>query len=129
LRAAQGIGLARSFSVHDILATLEAEILLDDGWLRDGITTICASDLHSDILSHSVPKSILLTGLTNPQAIRSAEMAEIAAVCFIHGKIPHEETIELARHNQMPLLITPLSMYNACGKLFAAGLADRDVIV
>jgi hypothetical protein len=117
--------LARSFTVDNIITTLEATILLDDGWLRDGITAICASDLQSDILSHSVPNSILLTGLTNPQAIRSAEMAEIAAVCFVHGKMPHEETVELARSNQMPLLTTHLSMFSACGKLFAAGLSDR----
>jgi len=101
---------------------LDAKVLLDDGWFRDGIVSACASDLHSDILSHSDQNSILLTGLTTPQVIRTAEMVEIAAVCFVHGKLPHEETVELARNTQMPLLTTPLSMYNACGRLFASGL-------
>ena len=113
----------KAFSVHEVLTTLEAEVLLDDGWLRDGIISVTASDLMSDILSHSKPKSILLTGLTNPQTIRTAEMIEISAVCFILGKQPHEETIELARKNQIPLLSTPLSMFDACGKLYAAGLS------
>ena len=118
--------MAKVFSLQDLLNILDAEVLLDDGWYRNGITNICASDLHSDILSHSEPHSILLTGLTTPQAIRTAEMVEMAAVCFVHGKIPHEETIELARKNQMPLLITPLSMYRACGKLYTAGLTECD---
>ena len=113
-------------SVKDLLATIKAEILLDDGWFQDGINSISASDLMSDILSHSRSKSLLLTGLTNPQTIRTAEMVEIAAVCFVLGKMPHEETVELARQNQMPLLTTPLSMYAACGKLYAAGLNNCD---
>ena len=121
--------MAKTFSVQEILTALEAEILLDDGWFRDGIVSVCASDLHSDILSHSRPKSILLTGLTTPQAIGTAEMVEISAVCFVHGKMPHKEAIELARDNQMPLLSTPLSMYDACGKLYVAGMMDSDDIV
>lgn len=120
--------MGKSFSVQDLLTALNAQILLDDGWFRDGIVYVCASDLHSDILSHSRPKSILLTGLTTPQAIRTAEMVEIAAVCFVHGKMPHEETLELARDNQMPLLITSLSMYDACGRLYVAGMIDSDEI-
>jgi len=118
--------LAKSLSVQELLSIIEAEIVLDDGWIRDGITSISASDLMSDILSHSKPKSVLLTGLTNPQTIRTAEMVEIAAVCFVLGKVPHEETVELARKNQMPLLTTPLSMFDACGKLYAAGLNTPD---
>lgn len=120
--------MAKYFSVQDLLTTLEAEILLDDGWIRDRICCVCASDLHSDIMAHSRPNSLLLTGLTTPQVIRTAEMVEMAAVCFIHGKMPHKETIELARKNQMPLVITPLSMYDACGRLHAAGLPSRDDI-
>jgi hypothetical protein len=53
-------------------------------------------------------------------------MVEIAAVCFIHGKTPHTETIDLARANEMPLLTTRFSMFEACGKLYAAGLVDCD---
>jgi hypothetical protein len=116
--------LGRTVSVQELLATLEAEILLDDGWLRDEVTSVIASDLMSDILSHSKPRSILLTGLTNPQTIRTAEMIEISAVCFIQGKQPHEETVKLAQKNQIPLLSSPLSMFDACGKLYAAGLSD-----
>lgn len=115
-----------SLSFKNLLEILEAEIILDDGWFLDQICYVCASDLMSDILSFSKRKSLLLTGLTNPQTIRTAEMVEIAAICFIHGKSPHNETIELAKKNQMPLLTTRLSMFDACGKLYNAGLKDCD---
>ncbi len=113
-----------SYSIENLLEILEAKIILNDGWLRDTICFVSASDLMSDILSYSKRNSLLLTGLTNPQTIRTAEMVDIAAICFVYDKMPQEETIELAKKNQMPLLQTPLSMYDACGKLYYAGLKD-----
>jgi len=118
----------RSYSIENLIEILEAEIILNDDWFRDSICYISASDLMSDILSFSKRNSLLLTGLTNPQTIRTAEMVDIAAICFVHNKIPHEETIELAKKNQMPLLRTPLSMFFACGKLYYAGLKVFDDI-
>ena len=115
-----------SLSIDKLLEILEAEIVLDDGWLRNTIFSVIASDLMSDILSHGKRKSLLLTGLTNPQTVRTAEMVEVQAICFIRGKAPHTETIELAKKIQMPLLLTGISMFDACGKLYATGLRDRD---
>ncbi len=113
-----------SFSIKTLLSLLEAEVILDDGWLQGDVTSVIASDLMSDILSYSKRKALLLTGLTNPQTIRTAEMVEVAVICFVHGKNPHIETIELATKNQMPLLTTPLSMFDACGRLYQAGGHD-----
>ena len=51
---------------------------------------------------------------------------DIAAICFVHGKRPHDETLDLARENQTPLFCTRFSMFEACGRLFAAGLVDEE---
>jgi hypothetical protein len=51
-------------------------------------------------------------------------MVDIAAICFVHGKRPHDETLDLAKKNRIPLFCTKYSMFEACGRLFAAGLAD-----
>ena len=116
--------MGKSFSVNELLGILEANVLLDNGWLRGEISTVYGSDLMSDILSYSKPNSLLLTGLINPQTIRTAEMVEIAVICFIHGKQPHTETLELARSSEMPLLGTEMSMFEACGKLYTSGMMD-----
>ena len=81
-----------------------------------------ASDLMSDVLSFQGVGSLLLTGLTNPQAIRTAGVADIAAICFVRGKWPETETIRLAEEQGLPLLVTPLMMFEACGRLYAKGL-------
>ena len=82
---------------------------------------IC-SDIMSDVLSFSTSHSLLLTGLTNAQAVRTAEMADISAVCYVQGKRPSSEAVQLAREKGILLLCTPLSAFEACGRLAAAGL-------
>jgi len=118
--------LRNCIRIEELLKVLEASILLDEGWLQEEISTVYCSDLMSDILSFSKSNSLLLTGLINPQTIRTAEMVEIAAICFIHDKRPHNETGERARKNQMPLLTTKFSMFEACGRLYSAGLTECD---
>jgi hypothetical protein len=109
-------------TIARVLEILEAELLTGQGEEGRELATACGSDLMSDVLCLQGPTSLLLTALTNPQAVRTAEMAEIAAICFVQGKRPPEETLELARRNGLPLLATRLSMFTSCGRLFAAGL-------
>jgi predicted transcriptional regulator len=79
----------------------------------------------SDVLSFSITKSLLVTGLTNAQVIRTAEMAAIEAIIFIQGKRPDTQTIKLAEEKHIPLLVTDLSMFDACGRLYEKGLRSE----
>ena len=109
-------------TIARVLEILDAELLTGREAEERELATACASDLMSDVLCIRGVPHLLLTALTNPQTVRTAEMAEIAAVCFVNGKKPPAGTLELARKNGLPLLATPLSMFTACGRLFAAGL-------
>ena len=84
------------------------------------------SDLMSDVLTFVKSGSLLLTGLTNAQVVRTAEMAEIGAICFVNNKRPQEETIILANEKKIPLLATKLFMYECCGRLYKKGLSGTD---
>ena len=81
-----------------------------------------ASDLMSDVLAFMKPSSLLLTGLIHPQSIRSAEMADLAAIVFVRGKTPGPETIHLAEELGIPLIASPYGMYEMSGRLYQAGL-------
>jgi serine kinase of HPr protein (carbohydrate metabolism regulator) len=63
-----------------------------------------------------------LTGLTNPQVVRTAQMADFRAIIFVRGKQPQPETLELANEENMPLITSPLGMFELCGRLHKAGL-------
>ena len=81
-----------------------------------------ASDLMSDVLCYANSEMLLLTGLNNPQVIRTAEMLDISLILFVRGKKPSSETIELAKEKSMTILATDYTMFKACGYLFANGL-------
>ena len=108
--------------LKDIERILEAEIIVGGSLLEREIGMACGSDLMSDVLSFAKSGSLLLTGLTNPQVVRTAEMADLQAICFVRGKKPEKETIEMAESKDIPLLVTPLPMFESCGRLYQAGL-------
>jgi len=104
---------------------LEGEVVLNTDNSNLEITSVCSSDLMSDLLHFSSePKSLLITGLNNTQVIRTAEIADIKVVVFVLDKRPDRETIDLARQKGIPLLVTRLSRFTACGRLYAAGLGS-----
>ncbi len=84
----------------------------------------CA-DLMSDVLAFSITNSLLITHLTNTQVIRTAEVADIKAIVFVENKRPDIDTISLADRKSIPLLVTDVSMFDTCGKLYEKGLRSQ----
>lgn len=111
--------------IRELLEVLEGTLLLDNHGLDEEIPKGGAADLMSDVLAFGTEGMVLLTGLTNPQTIRTAEMAGIDVVVFVRDKTPPPETLELARDSGITLVGTAYTMYEACGRLYAAGLPGR----
>jgi predicted transcriptional regulator len=86
----------------------------------------CGADLMSDVLASVQPDAILLTGLCNPQVVRTAQMADVQAIIFVRGKQPNKETIQLAEQEKMPLISSPYGMFELCGRLYQAGLPSLE---
>ncbi len=105
-----------------IQKVLEAEVLCGMEWLDQEARSACGSDLMSDVLAFTRERAILLTGLTNIQVIRTAEMSDLAGIIFVRGKRPGPEVIVMAREMGIPLLLTQRQMYEACGILYKDGL-------
>ena len=111
--------------LSNIKQLLNAEVLSgeDEKALSEkDIHTACGCDLMSDVLAFVNDQSLLLTGLINSQVIRTAEMMDIVAVCFVRGKAPAEDVIELAKEKGITILSTEYPLYISCGKLYSEGL-------
>lgn len=89
------------------------------------IKSACGADLMSDVMAFSKENSMLLTGLVNPQVIRTAEMMDIQVVVFVRGKKPSKVMCELAEEKGIVLLSTDLSMFTSCGILYKAGIVGK----
>jgi predicted transcriptional regulator len=103
---------------------LECEVLCGAEKLDEIEVSSClGSDMMSDVLAYAEPWALLITGLTNAQSLRTANVADAAAVIYIRGKRPNETTLELAQEMGMPVLTTEKGMFEVCGLLYGEGLA------
>ena len=109
-------------NLKDVIELVEGTPLNPDVDMDIKIRGGCGADLMSDVLASSQPKAVLLTGLTNPQVVRTAQIAEFRAIIFVRGKEPQAETIDIATQENMPLISSPFGMFELCGRLRQAGL-------
>jgi predicted transcriptional regulator len=105
-----------------VLAVLDGKVLSQRADLAAEARHGCGADLMSDVLAYARSGAVLMTGLTHPQVVRTAEMAGIAALVFVRAKQPPQETLDLAEEIGIPLLSTRYTMFEACGRLYDAGL-------
>ena len=108
--------------VKDIIEILKGEIICE-GDLNQEIKTACGSDMMSDVLAFVKDQSVLLTGLVNPQVVRTAEMMDMACIVFVRGKDPDESIVSLAQSRDITLIKTRYRMFTACGLLYSNGLS------
>ena len=131
-RADLNIRYSGGFSPHQIMSfaaplgvgiTSRSEYV-DIELLDEEVRSACGSDMMSDVLAFSKDHSILLTGLCNPQVIRTAEMLDIVCIIFVRGKKPDESMLEMANERGLVILSTGHRMFSACGMLYKAGLGS-----
>lgn len=108
--------------VREIRDILGARIACGEEFMDREVHTACGSDMMSDVLAFLKEQAVLLTGLCNPQVIRTAEMMDIVCIVFVRGKMPDETMINLAHERQIPILVTGHRMFSACGMLYEKGL-------
>lgn len=107
--------------IGEIAGLLDADVVWGED-LDIDILTACGSDMMSDVLAYVKEQGMLLTGLLNTQAVRTADMLDMRCIVFVRGKRPNEDIVALAKLRNIALLSTPYRMFTACGLLYNAGL-------
>ena len=93
-------------TIADLIPVLHANVLTGEDRLNKEVGTACCSDLMSDVLAFVNEKTVLVTGLTNPHVMRTANMLELKCLIFVRGKTPTPEMLAQAdeqdgrRHQQ-----------------------------
>jgi hypothetical protein len=109
-------------TVNDIREALGARFIWGEEVQDKEVHSACGSDMMSDVLAFMKDSAVLLTGLCNPQVIRTADMMDIICIVFVRGKLPDETMIEMAKEREIALLGTGHRLFSACGILYEKGL-------
>ena len=107
---------------RDMVKVLHAKVLCHEEKLDNPARTACCSDLMSDVLAFVNEKTVLITGLTNPHVMRTADMLDLKCLVFARGKVPTQDILDGAEELGMAVLTTRLTAFTACGRLYEAGL-------
>jgi tRNA G18 (ribose-2'-O)-methylase SpoU len=107
----------------EILAELKAKVLANAHKVDQmQFEHAAASDLMSEVLAIAKPDVVLITGLCTPQVVRTAEVVGIPAVIVVRRENLPSETVEMAETAGIVLAATKMSMFEACGRLYAKGI-------
>ena len=109
-------------TIADMVEILHAKVLRGEDKLDQPVFTACCSDLMSDVLAFVNEKTVLITGLTNPHVVRTADMLDLKCLVFARGKIPGDDILDAAEEQGLAVIATPETAFTTCGLLYAAGL-------
>ena len=109
-------------TLREVKEILEAEVFVGCDQLDKEVTTAFGADLMSDVLAFAKSGSLLLTGLTNPQIVRTSDVLDIAAIIIVRGKRPLPETVQLAEELEIPILGTKYILFETAGRLYTRGI-------
>lgn len=108
--------------ISEIKSILNADLICGEEFLSNEVFTACGSDMMSDVLAYVKEQAVLLSGLVNPQVVRTAEMMDMKCIVFVRGKHPDSDIIDLAIERDIVLLRTQYEMFTSCGLLYKNGL-------
>ena len=120
------IMLQFQMKIRRIAELLEADVLCGEDNLDGEVHSACGCDMMSDVLAYVKDQAVLLTGLCNPQVVRTAMMMDMRCIVFVRGKVPTQEIINLAEDAGIVIMKSDHRMYVACGLLYSEGLTGGD---
>ena len=109
-------------TIADVQRILQAELVSPNVCLDTEVHNACGSDMMSDVLAYVKDQAVLVTGLNNPQVVRTADMMDMICIVFVRGKKPDGAILQLAVDRGIAVLATKLPMFAACGLLYEKGL-------
>ncbi|MDR1939729.1 MAG: hypothetical protein LBQ40_02920 [Clostridiales bacterium] len=112
--------------IREIAELLKAEVPVCKDKIDEEVYSACAADMMSDVLAYVKDQAVLITGLCNPQVVRTAEMMDIRCILLVRDKKPDSVILDLAREKGIVILCSPHRMYIACGLLYKAGLSGGE---
>ena len=107
----------------EIVQTFKLEVKAGDQFLSNEVAGGYASDLMSDVIANAQEGDLWVTLQTHQNTIAVASMKELAGVVLVNGREPEPDTLQKAREEGVPLLVSALPAFELIGRLYSMGLS------
>jgi hypothetical protein len=84
------------------------------------ISSVYAGDRVSDLLNHAGRGVLLVSNLVGSHLVCLAQLLDVPGICLLNDIIPEPEAVKAALDNGTVLMVSPLGMYETCGRLYKA---------
>lgn len=115
-------------TVGDLVQALEGEVVCGEEHLDRGVHAFAASDLLSDVLAFDQQDYALLTGLTNAQIVRTADITGASCIVIVRNKQPQPAAVALAQASGIPIIMARCTMFEACALLSRLAEPHHDAV-
>jgi hypothetical protein len=108
--------------LKEIIDRLELKVAAGEN-LDQEVTGGYASDLLSDVMANSREGNIWVTLQAHPNIIAVASLKGMAGVVIVQGRTPEAQTVDKARQEGIPLMLTGLQTFECVGRLYGLGIS------
>jgi serine kinase of HPr protein (carbohydrate metabolism regulator) len=108
--------------LKEIVKKLKLSVRCGENNLDRDVTGGCASDMLSNVIAYSKKGDVWTTIQIHANIVAVAVLKELAAIIIVQGREPADDTIQKAKEENIPLLVSKLSAYEVVGKMYELGV-------
>ena len=110
-------------NLYEIVQQLQLEVKAGDERLSTEVKGGYASDLLSDVIAHAQEGDLWVTLQTHQNTIAVASMKGLAGIVLVNGREPEADTLEKAKEENIPILVSFLPAFELIGRLCELGVS------
>jgi hypothetical protein len=112
-------------NLTEIVKELQLTVKTGAGFLDKEISRGYVSDLMSDVMANADEGDLWVTLQIHQNIVAVAVMKSLGGIILINGREPEEDTVQKAKAEGLPILISDMPAFELVGKLFALGISGR----
>jgi hypothetical protein len=114
-------------TVADIAGLVEGSVIGPAAAAGRDVRGGYASDLLSDVMANAQDGDAWITMQRHVNTVAVAQLKNLAAIVIVNGRQPELDMVARAAEHEVAIVTTPLSAFEAGGRLFEAGIRGRRV--
>jgi predicted transcriptional regulator len=110
----------------EIVKKLNLDVKSGEARLDSDVSRGYVSDLMSDVIANTNKGDLWITLQVHINVVAVATMKELSGIILINGREPEAVTLEKAKDENIPILISQLPAFEVAGRLYELGITGVD---